>query len=44
MITGLIGVLVTAAIVLVLLKVALFGGLLGLVALVLLVLLVVGKI
>jgi hypothetical protein len=44
MITGLIGVLVAVAIVLVLLKVALLGGILGLVALVLLVLLVLGRI
>lgn len=44
MVTAFIGVLVAVAIVLVLLKVALFGGLLGLVALVLLVLLVLGRI
>ena len=44
MITGLIGVLVAVAIVLVLLKVALLGGILGLVALVMLVLLVLGRI
>jgi hypothetical protein len=44
MITGLIGVLVAVAIVLVLLKIALFGGILGLGALVLLILLVLGRI
>jgi hypothetical protein len=44
MVTALIGVLVAAAIVLALLKIALLGGILGLVALVLLVLLVLGKI
>jgi hypothetical protein len=44
LVTAFIGILVAVAIVLVLLKVALFGGLLGLVALVLLVLLLLGRI
>lgn len=43
MVGGLIGLLVLVAIVLVLLKVALFGGIIGLVALVLLVLLLLGR-
>jgi hypothetical protein len=43
MVRGLIGVLVLVAVVLVLLKVALFGGIVGLVALVLLVLLLLGR-
>jgi hypothetical protein len=43
MIRGVVGLLILVAVVLFLLKVALFGGLIGLIALVLLVLLLLGR-